>query len=278
MISSPTRTVFKALTMLTLVLGSISATSAAAADEIVKPGSSYSAARKLLLSKGYAPIQFPKYRCLENVSGRTSICEAYPETTFCSGTRLANCQFVLRGPKGELLLIETEGEEQATAGHDIGFDLGVKRARLATSDERAQLLADALDKTQDSSEAQSTGRIAALRLYLIWDDNGEMSKDLSQQKQVLATSRRHASIQARVDIVLEGHKGAVGNDPLRVSVHSQNFNGETQDTTYKLPVGYFVDNRMFRSIIVTHDCMPFEVNATLGQSQRTLKVDLTCGD
>jgi hypothetical protein len=122
------------------------------------------------------------------------------------------------------------------------------------------------------------GNIAALRLYLIWDDNGQMSKDLSHQRQILATSRSHSSIQARVDIVLDGHKGAMGNDLLELLVHSQSVNGETHDTTYKLPVGYFVGNRMFRSIIVTHDCMPFEVNATLGNSHRTMKVDLTCGD
>jgi hypothetical protein len=61
------------------------------------------------------------------------------------------------------------------------------------------------------------GSIAALRLYLIWDDNGEMSKDLSHQRQIIATSRRHTQIQARVDIVLEGHKGAMGNISLEVS-------------------------------------------------------------
>src|SRR5262249_44990996 len=123
------------------------------------------------------------------------------------------------------------------------------------------------------------GSIAAFRLYLIWDDNGEMSKDLSHQRNIIATSRRHTSLQARVDIILDGHKGAMGKDPLRVSVHSQSFNGEAQDTTYKLPVGYFAENRMLRSIIVTHDCMPFEVNAILGQSHRTLKVDdVWCGD
>jgi hypothetical protein len=70
----------------------------------------------------------------------------------------------------------------------------------------------------------------------------------------------------------------MGNIPLEVSVHSQSFNGEPQDTTYKLPVGYFAGDRMFRSIIVTHDCEGFEVSATLGQSHRTLKVDLSCGD
>ena len=101
---------------------------------------------------------------------------------------------------------------------------------------------------------------------------------IPHQRQILATSRGHTSIQGRVDIVIDGHKGAMGNDPLEVSVHSQSFDGKTQDTKYKLPVGYFSENRMFRSINVTHDCMPFEVNAALGNSYRALKVDLTCGD
>ena len=81
-----------------------------------------------------------------NVSGRSAICEAYPETAFCSGTGLANCQFAFRGPKGELLLVETEGKKQATAGHDIGLDLGIKQSRPATPTERKQLLADEQDE------------------------------------------------------------------------------------------------------------------------------------
>ena len=125
----------------------------------------------------------------------------------------------------------------------------------------------------------ATAAIAGFRLYLIWDDNGQMSKDLSDRRYIIAISGRHTSIQARVDIVLDGHKGGMTNDPLELLVHSQGMNGETYDMTYKLPVGYFADNRMIRSIIVTHDCMPFQVNATLGNSHRTLKVDLiTCGD
>jgi hypothetical protein len=132
-------------------------------------------------------------------------------------------------------------------------------------------LADAME--------EYAGNIADFRLYLIWDDDGQMSKDLSHQREIVAISRRHASIQARVDIILDGHKGAMGNDPLELSVHSESMNGETHDTTYELPVGYFAKNRMIRSIIVTHDCSPFEVNATLGNSHRTLKVDrITCGD
>src|SRR5262249_12769214 len=123
-----------------------------------------------------------------------------------------------------------------------------------------------------------TGKIGGFRLYLIWQENGQMSKDLSHQRYILAQSRRSTSTQARVDIVIDGRKGAMGNDPLEVSVVSRSFGGETQDTKYKLPVGYFTENRMFRSIIVTHDCESFEVNAALGNSHRTLKVDLTCGD
>jgi len=156
--------IFRVLTLSIAIVGSALGVTAHGADEIIKPGTSYAAARKHLLSRGYAPIQFPKQQCLDNASGRAAVCEAYPETTFCSGTGLANCQFALRGPKGELLLIETEGEERATPGHDIGLDLGVKRARLATSDERAQLPADAQNKTQDSSKAQSL-RDAFVQVY-----------------------------------------------------------------------------------------------------------------
>jgi hypothetical protein len=127
----------------------------------------------------------------------------------------------------------------------------------------------------DGMPAEPVSRVAAFRLYLIWEDSGQMSQDLSQRRQqIIANDRRlGASVQARVDIVLEGAKIVSVKDSLEVSVHT-----DAGDTTYSLPVGYFTSSRLLRSIIVTHDCNPFEVNAVLGKPHSALKVDLTCGD
>jgi hypothetical protein len=129
-----------ALAAVIVVISVAIAPSQIRAAEIIWPGTNYSAARKLLLSKGYAPLQLSKQRCLDNVSGRNAVCETYSETAFCAGTGFANCQFAFNAPNGELLLVETEGEEQNVAGKAIGLDLGVKRSRIASPVERQQLL------------------------------------------------------------------------------------------------------------------------------------------
>jgi hypothetical protein len=118
--------------------------------DLIRPGSTYSAARKLLLTKDYMPMEFSKQHCLDNASGRSAVCKAFPETGFCAGTGLANCQFVFETPDGNLLLVETEGEERDEAGRDIGLDLGVKRARLANTAESNRLRSESLKFTERS--------------------------------------------------------------------------------------------------------------------------------
>jgi hypothetical protein len=135
------------LAALIVVLIVANGLSRAQADELVRSGMNYSAARKLLLSKGYVPLKLSKQHCLDNASGRTAICETYTEMTFCAGTGLANCQFGFEDQHGGLVLVETEGEEQNVPGHDVGLDLGVKRTRAASPTERNRLLTDAQEQS-----------------------------------------------------------------------------------------------------------------------------------
>jgi hypothetical protein len=116
----------------------------AQASEAIRPGTNYSTARRQLLSKGYIPVGFPKKRCLENVSGRNRICEVYQETDFCAGTGMANCRFVFQSDRGTFLVVTTAGEEQDIPGREIGRDLGVKSARVATKVESAEFMPFAL--------------------------------------------------------------------------------------------------------------------------------------
>jgi hypothetical protein len=122
--------------------------------------------------------------------------------------------------------------------------------------------------------AQDAGRITGFRVFVIWESSGQMSPDWSQQPQIVANDRKLGpSVQARVDVVLEiPRSGTMDDHTLGLSVRT----GDGQ-TTHSLPVGFFASNRMIRSIIVTHNCGPFEVDAALGNSRRKLKVDLTCG-
>jgi hypothetical protein len=124
--------------------------------------------------------------------------------------------------------------------------------------------------------AQSAPRLAPPRLYLIWERTGAMSKDMAGQRdQIVAVDRKlGASVQARLDAVVEGTSKIYENLTLGIRVTSEG--KRIVDRTY--PVD-FIDEpgRMVRSVIVDHQCQPFDVELTLGTTRKTLKVDLTCG-
>ena len=128
--------------------------------------------------------------------------------------------------------------------------------------------------TATAATAQDTARINGFRVFVIWEDSGQMSPDWSRQQTIVANDRQlGSSMQARVDIVLEGPPNGMVNDSLEVAVKTDD--GKTAG--YSLPIGFFAKNRLIRSVIVTHACNPFEVEARVGNARRTLKMQLTCG-
>ena len=136
------------------------------------------------------------------------------------------------------------------------------------------LLGSLLALFATAAVAQDTGRITGFRVFVIWESSGQTSADWSRQQTIVANDRQLGpSMQARVDIILEGRPQGMVDDTLEVSVRTDD--GKT--TGHSLPVGFFATNRMIRSIIVTHGCGPFEVEAKLGNSRRNLKIALTCG-
>lgn len=80
-------------------------------------GKSYSAARALLMSKGYRPDDWPQGQFAKCAPGREALCNAYPETRICRGTGRASCEFVFDGPMRSdggyipSFLVETVGED-----------------------------------------------------------------------------------------------------------------------------------------------------------------------
>lgn len=82
------------------------------------------------------------------------------------------------------------------------------------------------------------------------------------------------STQALVDIVIEGQKGAFFDAPLSVVVQTD----DGKSTEYSFAVGYFENSQMVRSVIVSHNCGGFEIEAKWGSSTRRARFDLTCGD
>jgi hypothetical protein len=139
---------------------------------------------------------------------------------------------------------------------------------------RRLLLGSLLALFATAALAQDAGRVTGFRVFVIWESSGQTSADWSRQQTIIANDRQLGpSMQARVDIVLEGRPQGMVDDTLEASARTDD--GKT--TGYSLPVGFFAANRMIRSIIVTHGCGPFEVEAKLGNSRRNIKVDLTCG-
>jgi hypothetical protein len=133
--------------------------------------------------------------------------------------------------------------------------------------------------------AAATPKLGTPRLYLIWNDSGAMSQDMAsralapdgaaRKNQIIASDRKlGASLQARLDAVIEAPSGVYDNVTLGIRVISE---GKTI-VDQKFPVG-FVDKagRLIRAVIVNHECRPFDVELTLGSAKRTMKVDLTCG-
>jgi len=136
------------------------------------------------------------------------------------------------------------------------------------------LLGSLLALFASAAVAQDSARITGFRVFVIWEDTGQMSPDWSRQQTIVANDRQlGSSTQARVDIVLEGPPNGMVNDALEVAVKTDD--GKTAG--YSLPIGFFAKNRLIRSVIVTHGCNPFEVEAKVGSSRRTLKMQLTCG-
>lgn len=130
-----------------------------------------------------------------------------------------------------------------------------------------------------AASAQDAAKINSFRVFLIWEDTG-LTTPASQRRKpgdpIVANDRKLGSAtQSRVDIVLEGRATGNVDDMLEVTVRVDS--GTMTTTNYSLPVGYFAKNRQIRSIIVTHLCNGFEVDAKVGNATRTLKVPLTCG-
>ena len=137
-------------------------------------------------------------------------------------------------------------------------------------------LAQVVAQARPKAAAPTTPRLGNPRLYLIWLNTGAMSQDMAGRKdQIIANDRKlGASVQARLDAVVEAPPGQ--HDDLMLTIRVTSDGKPIIDESF--PVGYMdTGGRMYRAVIVNHDCQPFEVEMTLGSAQRTLKVDLTCG-
>jgi hypothetical protein len=140
-------------------------------------------------------------------------------------------------------------------------------------------------EAKPKATAPATPKLGAPRLYLIWAESGATSQDMAPralasdsaalENQINARDPKFgASLQARLDAVVEAPSGLYDKVTLVIRVKSE---GNTI-VDQKFPVG-FIDRpgRLIRAVIVNHECRPFDVELTLGNAKRTMKVELTCG-
>jgi hypothetical protein len=159
-------------------------------------------------------------------------------------------------------------------GSEAGNDDDLPRRGLGESGMKRLLLGSLLTLVATAALAQDAARVTGFRMFVIWEDTGQTSPDWSRQQTIVANDRQlGSSTQARVDIVLDGPPNGMVDDTLEVAVRTDD--GKTAG--YSLPVGFFAKNRLIRSVIVTHGCNPFQVEAKVGNSRRNLRIELTCG-
>ena len=96
-----------------LCLWLIAAPGASAAEPVpaLREGMAYSAARGLLMTKGFQPVASGDRNAARCSAGRQDVCIAYPETVSCSGTGSGACRFIFAGRAGANVTVVADGQD-----------------------------------------------------------------------------------------------------------------------------------------------------------------------
>jgi hypothetical protein len=107
-----------------LTLATLALAIAAPASAQSLSGTSYEAARPVLIERGLEPV--PVRHAADSFECFDGLCERFPEVLTCSGTGRAQCSFVYRSRRdGRIFVVQTRGETRQL----------VDRVRLATPDD-----------------------------------------------------------------------------------------------------------------------------------------------
>jgi hypothetical protein len=133
-------------------------------------------------------------------------------------------------------------------------------------------------------------KIDRLRGYLIWEESGELSKNVAtEESQIVAVDReKGSSVQMLVDVVMTGTPDTypTGEQPF-LYVIVRNLGAQMGDPPMidtGFPLSYVGrTGELVRSILVDHNCDGFELEAYVATgSERSSEIrktfSLTCGD
>ncbi|WP_237154520.1 hypothetical protein [Oryzibacter oryziterrae] len=139
------------------------------------------------------------------------------------------------------------------------------------------------------AEAKPPVKIERLNAYQIWEDSGELSEKVPKEsEQITANGDKGSSTQMIVDTVVSGPKGELVEPTAELHVWAAAvFPPEGQpanlvDQTWPLNfVG--MSGLVYRSVVVSHECQPFDFSAQLIQGNKkgpvvTRRLNIFCGD
>jgi len=139
-----------------------------------------------------------------------------------------------------------------------------------------------------AARAAEAPAIEALRAYLIYEDNGRMSDDVTgMADQIIAQDRKNGqSVQIRVDVILRGTPNEIYESApvLHVEARSSLDDPTGSPSVYEeFPISFFATDTLVRSVIVNHECNGFDIEAWVmdgGIRVSNLKqsFSITCGD
>lgn len=139
------------------------------------------------------------------------------------------------------------------------------------------------------AESPKPPTIDRLRAYLIWEDSGELSKNLAKStEQIVANTEKGTSAQMLVDVVLtaKGDSLYADKQPMLyiyvLPMGAQVGDPAMIDTGF--PISYIAKGgELTRSVIVEHGCNGFSFSARVMVEDKIISqldkdYSITCGD
>lgn len=137
--------------------------------------------------------------------------------------------------------------------------------------------------------AEPTLDVDRVRGYLIYEDDGSLSKNFARRKdQIVANDENGSSVQMLMDIVVSGPENTVIDSGAYLYVWVVAADAQQGDRAMidkGWPINYVgLKSETVRSIIIDHDCEGFTVNARVDLDQNTVgetfqkRFNMICGD
>jgi hypothetical protein len=131
-------------------------------------------------------------------------------------------------------------------------------------------------------------KIEKLRAFLIYEDSGDMSKNVAAKADsgdtIVANDDKGQSIQMRVDIVMSGKANQLyeNNPVLHVVVHGSD-PGALPVVNTEFPLTFMAKDKLFRTVVIDHNCNGVDIDAYMMDgktktSELKKSFSITCGD